>query len=159
MWRNFMDSKLFDSERKVMEVLWRYGDMHAGELADILKSEIGWIRNTTYTVIKKCVEKGVIERREPKFFCHALITRTQVQEAATEDLIDRLFDGSKVQFFSAFLSTQAAWLAAGSITKMCNRCAKNMSCRHMARTSQQECQGILEFKERRDILDTAHGYH
>lgn len=37
-----MDSKLFDSERKVMEVLWRYGDMHAGELADILKSEIGW---------------------------------------------------------------------------------------------------------------------
>ena len=39
-----------------------------------------------------------------QFFCHALITRTQVQEAATEDLIDRLFDGSKVQFFSAFLS-------------------------------------------------------
>ena len=99
-----MDSKLFNSEREVMEVLWRYGDMHAGELADILKSEIGWSRNTTYTVIKKCVEKGVIERREPKFFCHALITRTQVQEAATEDLIDRLFDGSKVQFFSAFLS-------------------------------------------------------
>ena len=96
--------KLFDSEWKVMEVLWQENDRTAKEISLRLADSIGWNKNTTYTVIKKCVEKGVIERREPKFFCHALITRTQVQEAATEDLIDRLFDGSKVQFFSAFLS-------------------------------------------------------
>ena len=48
-----MEIKLFDSERKVMEVLWREGDMTAGQLAKILKEETGWNRNTTYTVIKK----------------------------------------------------------------------------------------------------------
>ena len=47
-----MSIKLFDSELKVMEVLWREGGMAAGQLAKILKDEIGWNRNTTYTVIK-----------------------------------------------------------------------------------------------------------
>ena len=99
-----MNVKLFDSEQKVMEVLWREGNLHAGQIAEILKEEIGWNRNTTYTVIKKCIEKGAIERQEPKFFCKALITREQIQNAETNELINKLFDGSKMQFFSAFLS-------------------------------------------------------
>lgn len=44
--------KLFDSERKVMEVLWREGEISAGQVVKILKEETGWNRNTTYTVIK-----------------------------------------------------------------------------------------------------------
>ena len=99
-----MDKKLFDSERKVMEVLWREGDLPAGNIAAILKDEIGWNRNTTYTVIKKCVEKGVIVRSEPKFLCHALLTREQAQQYETAELVDRMFDGSNFQFLSAFLS-------------------------------------------------------
>ena len=99
-----MEIKLFDSELKVMEVLWREGDLTAGQIAGILKEEIGWNRNTTYTVIKKCIEKGAVERREPKFGCHALISREEVQAYETEELIDRMFDGSKKQFFAAFLS-------------------------------------------------------
>ena len=91
-----METKLFDSELKVMEVLWREGDLTAGQIAGILKEEIGWNRNTTYTVIKKCIEKGAVERREPKFGCHALISRGEVQA----------YDGSKKQFFAAFLSEE-----------------------------------------------------
>ena len=48
-----MDIKLFDSELKVMEALWKAGDLTAGQLAKILKEQTGWNRNTTYTVIKK----------------------------------------------------------------------------------------------------------
>ena len=61
-----MNMKLFDSEQKVMDVLWREGDLHAGRIAEIPNDEIAWNRNTTYTVIKKCIEKGAIERQEPK---------------------------------------------------------------------------------------------
>ena len=86
-----MEIKLFDSERKVMEVLWREGDMTAGQLAKILKEETGWNRNTTYTVIKKCVAKGAIARSEPNFFCRALLTREQAQAQQTEELIDKMF--------------------------------------------------------------------
>ena len=99
-----MAEQLFDSERKVMEALWREGDMTAGQLAKILKEEIGWNRNTTYTVIKKCVEKGAIERQEPNFFCKARLTRRQAQRQETSRLIDRMFGGSAEQFFAAFLS-------------------------------------------------------
>lgn len=100
-----MELKLFDSERKVMDTLWKAGgDLPAGQIAKILQDEIGWNRNTTYTVIKKCIAKGVIERSDPKFQCHARITRKQVQSYETGELIDKMFDGSKQKFFAAFLS-------------------------------------------------------
>ena len=80
--------KLFDSERKVMEVLWREGEMPAGQIVKILKEETGWNRNTTYTVVKKCVDKDVVMEVGKKYF---------------EELIDKMFDGSKEKFFAAFL--------------------------------------------------------
>ena len=100
-----MEMKLFDSELKVMDALWKAGgDLPAGQIAKILKEETGWNRNTTYTVIKKCIAKGAVERRDPKFICHALVTRKQVQNYETGELIDKMFDGSKQTFFAAFLS-------------------------------------------------------
>lgn len=100
-----MEMKLFDSELKVMDALWKAGgDLPAGQIAKILKEETGWNRNTTYTVIKKCIAKGAVERRDPKFICHALVTRKQVQNYETGELIDKMFDGSKQKFFAAFLS-------------------------------------------------------
>ena len=55
-----MNIKLFDSEIKVMEVLWKEGDLTAKQLADILSEKIGWNKNTTYTVIKKCISKSAL---------------------------------------------------------------------------------------------------
>lgn len=98
-----MSIKLFDSELKVMNVLWRGGDRTAKEISDILKAETGWNMNTTYTVIKKCIAKGAIERSEPGFVCHALIPKEAVQEAETDELIGKLFDGSVDQLFAALL--------------------------------------------------------
>jgi len=95
--------KLYDSELKVMDVLWREGDAPARRIAGILTEQIGWNINTTYTLIKRCVGKGAIERREPGFVCHALVSREQVQEEETQELIDRVFDGSADQLFASLL--------------------------------------------------------
>ena len=48
-----MDIKLFDSELKVMDVLWREGDTTAKQISNILGDEVGWNMNTTYTLIKR----------------------------------------------------------------------------------------------------------
>lgn len=48
-----MDMKLFDSELRVMEILWKDGDTTAKEIAKILKEQVEWSKTTTYTVIKK----------------------------------------------------------------------------------------------------------
>ncbi|MCI7812744.1 MAG: BlaI/MecI/CopY family transcriptional regulator [Lachnospiraceae bacterium] len=111
-----MEKKLFDSELKVMEVLWREGDLSAGQMAKILKEETGWNRNTTYTVIKKCIEKGTIQRYEPNFMCHALISKEEVQQYETEELIDKMFDGSAQKFFAAFLGGKR--LSKGEIDEL-----------------------------------------
>ena len=68
-----MDIKLFHSELKIMNVLWTQGDVTAKHISNVLKEEIGWNMNTTYTLIKRCIKKGAIERLEPNFICHALI--------------------------------------------------------------------------------------
>lgn len=98
-----MECKLFDSERKVMEVLWTHGDLTAKEIAACLQQEIGWNVNTTYTVIKKCVAKGAIRRTEPHFQCHALISRTEVRQYEAAALVDKVFDGSPSLLFASLL--------------------------------------------------------
>ena len=98
-----MDRKLFDSELKVMDVLWRNGDCTAKYISDVLKEEVGWNMNTTYTLIKRCIKKGAIERSEPNFMCHALIAKETVQEAETNELIDKIYDGSADKLFAALL--------------------------------------------------------
>ncbi|WP_369283633.1 BlaI/MecI/CopY family transcriptional regulator [Oscillibacter sp. GMB15532] len=101
-----MSMKLFDSELKVMEVLWEQGTVPARNIVDVLIERVGWNKNTTYTVIKKCIEKGAIERDEPGFLCKPLVTRDEVQQSETEQLIDKMFGGSSELFFSAFLKNQ-----------------------------------------------------
>lgn len=98
-----MDVKLFDSELKVMGVLWREGDLPARRVAQILSEEVGWNVNTTYTLIKRCVKKGAIQRSDPGFLCHALIGKEAVQEAETNELIDKVYDGSADKLFAALL--------------------------------------------------------
>ena len=98
-----MEMKLFDSELKVMEILWEKGEISARSIVEVLAAQIGWNKNTTYTVIKKCIEKGAIERKEPGFICKALVTKDEVQQSETEQLIDKMFGGSSELFFSAFL--------------------------------------------------------
>lgn len=99
-----MEIKLFDSELKVMDVLWKEGDMTAKQISDILKERVGWNMNTTYTLIKRCITKGAIERRDPNFLCHALIPKEQVQEQETTELINKIFDGSANLLFASLLN-------------------------------------------------------
>lgn len=98
-----MAIKLFDSELKVMEVLWREGDRTAKQISEILGDSIGWNVNTTYTVIKKCIAKGAIERSEPNFLCHARIPKETVQAVEAQELMGKLFDGSPDLLFASVL--------------------------------------------------------
>ncbi|MCL2361697.1 MAG: BlaI/MecI/CopY family transcriptional regulator [Defluviitaleaceae bacterium] len=98
-----MSAKLFDSELKVMEVIWKGGSLPAKAIAEILGASIGWNKNTTYTVIKKCVEKGAVERTEPNFICKALISKDEVQGLEVDELVDKLFDGSAELLFASLV--------------------------------------------------------
>ena len=81
-----------------------------------MTDELGWNVNTTYTLIKRCIKKGAIERTEPNFMCHALIPKEDVQEAETNELINKIYDGSADKLFAALLSRKK--LSAEQINKL-----------------------------------------
>lgn len=101
-----MAVKLFESELKVMDLLWKEGDMPAKEIALRLKVLVGWSKTTTYTVLKKCVEKQAILRIDPGFICRPLISREEVQRAETKELIDRMYGGSEDLLIASLLGKQ-----------------------------------------------------
>lgn len=98
--------KLFDSELRLMEIIWRNYPVSAKDISLIAAEEIGWNKNTTYTILKKLVEKEAVKRIEPNFICEPLITREQVQAEETRKLIDKLYEGSIKTFFSSFLKRE-----------------------------------------------------
>lgn len=85
--------KLFDSEFKVMEVLWREKSVAAKDIAKELYSTVGWDKTTTYTILRRCVEKKLISRKDPNFICEALVSKEQVRFYETEELLERMYDG------------------------------------------------------------------
>lgn len=101
-----MSKKLFDSEIKVMEIIWEKGPLSAKEISLIAADSIGWNKNTSYTVIKKLEAKGFIRRDEPGFICTPLVSREQMQKQETESLINKFFGGSKKALFSALIDKE-----------------------------------------------------
>lgn len=98
--------KLFDSELKVMELIWAHEPISAKELSVLADQEFGWNKNTTYTVIKKIEAKGYIRRNDPGFICVSLISKKDVCENETRGLIDKLFGGSRKALFSALIEDE-----------------------------------------------------
>ncbi len=98
--------KLYDSEMKIMELIWEHEPVSAKELSVLAQDEIGWNKNTTYTVIKKAIGKGYVKREDPDFICTSLISKEEVRGSETRSLVDRLFGGSKKALFSALLEDE-----------------------------------------------------
>ena len=102
-----MKEKLFDSEAKVIEIIWNRGPLSAKEISLIAADSIGWNKNTTYTVIKKLESKGFIKRTDPGFICTPLVSQEEMQKKEAVSLLNKVFGGSRKALFSALLEDEA----------------------------------------------------
>ena len=109
---------LYESELKVMDIVWENEPITAKEVSVLAEQMHGWNKNTTYTVLKKLVEKKIIRRGEPGFVCRAIVKKSHVQQAETKRLIDKLYDGSKKAFFSAFIDGELTEEEIDELKKM-----------------------------------------
>lgn len=101
-----MKERLFDSEAKVMEIIWDKGPLSAKEISLIAADTVGWNKNTTYTVIKKLEAKGFIRRDDPGFICTPLVSQAEMQKVEAISLLKRVFGGSRKALFSALLEDE-----------------------------------------------------
>ena len=101
-----MKEKLFDSEAKVMEILWKNSPISAKDISLIAAESIGWNKNTTYTVIKKLEAKGFLHRADPGFICTPLVSQSPMQKVEAGSLLKKVFGGSRKALFSALLEDE-----------------------------------------------------
>ena len=113
------DIRLHEGEMNVMELLWSNKLLAAKDIAKIIKEYVGWEKNTTYTVIKRLIEKGAVERQQPGFRCRAIVSKQKIQEIEIKALLDKLFSGSFPAMFEQYLKTGA--LKAGEVLEMENK--------------------------------------
>ena len=97
---------LHEGELNVMELLWSNKELAAKDISKIIKEYIGWEKNTTYTVIKRLIDKGAIERIDPGFICKAIISKRTVQNIETDALLNKLFNSSLNTFFVEYLANK-----------------------------------------------------
>ena len=93
--------KLFDAEYKFVCIIWELEPINSTKLVNVCLDRLGWKKSTTYTVLKKLCERGVLQNIDT--VVSALVKREQVQKYESEELLDRAFDGSLPQFLAAFL--------------------------------------------------------
>lgn len=93
-------SKVFESEYRFCQILWENEPVRSSELVRLCKEKLGWKQSTTYTVIKRLSERGVLENRNS--VVQSLVSQEQVQKAEIDELIDRRFNGSVPSFLAAF---------------------------------------------------------
>ncbi len=98
--------RLHEGELNVMELLWSNKALAARDIAKIIKEYIGWEKNTTYTVIKRLIDKGAVTREDPGFICRANISKKKIQDIETKALLNQLYNGSVSNFISVYLAGQ-----------------------------------------------------
>lgn len=100
------EMRMHEGELNVMELLWSNKVLAAKDISKIIKEYIGWEKNTTYTVIKRLIEKGAVTREDPGFICKAVVSKKKIQEIETQALLDKLYNGSLSNFIADYLMSQ-----------------------------------------------------
>ncbi len=96
--------KIFESEYRFCRILWEHEPINSTALVKLCHSQLGWSKGTTYTVIRRLAERGVI--RNENATVTSLVSREQAQVAEVEELMNNRFDGSLPAFVAAFSKRQ-----------------------------------------------------
>ncbi len=92
--------KVFESEYRFCLILWEHEPVRSSELVSLCREQLGWKPTTTYTVIKRLSERGVLVNENS--VVRALVTKDDVQAAEIDELVEKKFGGSLPAFIAAF---------------------------------------------------------
>lgn len=103
--------KIFESEFKFCTILWEHEPLTSRELVELCREQLEWKPSTTYTVIKRLSERGVLKNENT--IVTSLVSREQAQAAEIDELVEKRFSGSLPAFVAAF--TKSCRLSEGEI--------------------------------------------
>ena len=97
--------KIFESEYRFCLILWENEPIKSTDLAKLCKEKLEWSKTTTYTVIKRLSERGVIKNENA--IVTSIVSKEEAQQSELEELMDKKFEGSLPAFIAAFGKRQA----------------------------------------------------
>ena len=95
-----MAPKIFESEYRFCLILWEHEPIKSTDLAKLCKEKLDWSKTTTYTVIKRLSERGVV--KSEKAVVTSIISKEEAQQSELDELMDKKFEGSLPAFIAAF---------------------------------------------------------
>ena len=96
--------KIFESEYRFCLILWEHEPIKSSELVALCREQLGWKPTTTYTVIKRLSERGVLKNENT--VVSTLVTKDEVQAAEINEMVEKTFEGSLPAFIAAFTKHQ-----------------------------------------------------
>ena len=96
--------KVFESEYRLCLILWEHEPIKSSELVQMCREQLGWKPTTTYTVIKRLSERGVLKNENT--VVTSLVSKEMVQAAEIDELVEKTFEGSLPAFIAAFTRHQ-----------------------------------------------------
>lgn len=96
--------KIHESEYRFCLIMWEYAPVTTVDLVKLCQEKLGWKRTTTYTVIKRLGERGVLKNEDG--LVTALVSKDQAQASEIDELVEKKFDGSIPTFIAAFTRRQ-----------------------------------------------------
>ena len=100
-----MTPKIFESEYRFCLILWEHEPIKSTDLMKLCKEKLEWSKTTTYTVIKRLSERGVIKNETA--IVTSIVSKEEAQQSELEELMDKKFEGSLPAFIAAFGKRQA----------------------------------------------------
>ena len=92
--------KIFESEYRFCLILWAHEPIKSSELVALCREQLGWKPTTTYTVIKRLAQRGVLVNEDT--VVRSLVTKDEVQAAEIDEMVEKKFEGSLPAFLAAF---------------------------------------------------------
>lgn len=96
--------KIFESEYRFCLILWENEPVSSGRLVQLAREGLGWSKATTYTVIRRLSERGVLKNENT--IVSSLISKEEAQKSRLEELVEETFEGSMPAFIAAFSKTR-----------------------------------------------------
>ena len=97
--------KIFESEYRFCLILWEHEPIGSTKLAKLCNEKLGWSRTTTYTVIRRLSDRGVVKNENA--IVTSLVSKNQVQAAEIDEMGEKTFEGSVPAFLAAFTRRKA----------------------------------------------------
>ena len=92
--------KIFESEYRFCLILWEHEPVNSTKLVELCKAGLGWSKATTYTVIRRLAERGVVKNENT--IVTSLVSKAEAQESRLEEMVEETFQGSMPAFIAAF---------------------------------------------------------